>query len=182
MSPRSALSRQHSPLPGSLAFLAHHLMPTPIQKINALDLEIHFLRHTGVQSVGSCSVHKSEHSHCPHEPSVVKGGVSDRDALSQMEFLEQTASSRVATVNVTGRGEARPHQSLSVQVCSLGFPGAGSLNARAVCVSDDLCSTSAPLSVEKRKWIAHTGKGLPPCVCLCLSIHLIGVVQNLRCQ
>lgn len=102
-----------------------------------------------------------------------------------MEFLEQAASSRVAIVTVTGRGEARPDQSLSVQVCSLGFPGAGSLNARAAWEGGlflTICVACPPtLSVEKREWIVHTGKGLPPRVCLCLSIHLIGAVQNLSC-
>lgn len=46
----------------------------------------------------------------------------------------------------------------------------------------DLCSMSAPLSVEKQKLIVHTGKGLPPRVCLCLSIHLARVVQTLKCE
>lgn len=85
------------------------------------------------------------------------------------------------------RGETPPRQSLCAGVqpqlswhrlpeyegC-LGGVGGG--------VSDDLCSTSSPLSVEKQEWIVHTGKGLPPRVCLRLSIHLIGVVQSLRCQ
>lgn len=62
------------------------------------------------------------------EPFVVKCGVSDWDVLSQMEFLEQAASSCIARVTMTGSGEAWPDQSLSVQVCSLGFPGPGSLN------------------------------------------------------
>ena len=43
-----------------------------------------------------------------------------------------------------------------------------------------LCNTFATRSVRKQKVIVHTGKGLPPRVCLCLSIHLIRVVQILK--
>lgn len=91
-----------------------------------------------------------------------------------MEFLEQAASSRVAIVTVTGRGEARPDQSLSVQVCSLGFPGAGSLNARAAwdggVVSDDLCSMSPHFECGEAGVDCTHRKGTPS-TCLSLPFH-----------
>lgn len=72
-------------------------------------------------------------------------------------------------------------QSSPVQVCSLCFPGAGSMNERSVwgVLLHNLCDTFTPLSVKKQKLIVHTGKGLPTRVCLCLSIHLMRVVRNL---
>lgn len=46
-----------------------------------------------------------------------------------------------------------------------------------------ICVACPPtLSVEKKEWIVHTRKGLLPRVSLSLSIHFIGVVQNLSCD
>lgn len=69
-------------------------------------------------------------------------------------------------------------------VCHVHFPGTGSLKARIVCgvLLNYLCNTSALSSARKPRLIVPNLKGLPPCVRLCFSIHLIRVAHTLKCE